>query len=340
MSENELELAQKVIQHFNMLLSTDREPLIPKELTDNEGMRDTHAYVVALRKVLTSFARGDVLAPIERGGFTFGALKTLQANLQPLIEQVKRVSQNDYDKRKDLLGELSAAFNGMVNNISDLESRQETLARLTETLRQEVQARSDTLKALRESEARFRYQAEHDPLTDAMNRRSFLNTAESEMQKSAFAGSPCALAMLDVDYFKQFNDSFGHLAGDMALRQLVAVTRKNLRGTDFMGRYGGEEFTLFFSDADEHAAIIAAERIRNAIANNPATYEGRTLKVTVSIGVSIVRPEWPGKRNQEYLCGILDYADRALYQAKREGRNRFFVLPPSPPANGNSEPAD
>ncbi|MDL2306978.1 GGDEF domain-containing protein [Desulfovibrio sp. OttesenSCG-928-C06] len=318
-----------------MLLLTAREPLVPDEFKDDEAFMSAHAHMVELRNVLTRFSRGELEVEIDKRGFVFGSLKALQANLRHLIWQVNQVADNDLTQRMDFLGDLSSSFNSMVRNVNlarlELEEKHRELTALTKELREEIQKRSATLRALRASESRFRYLAEHDALTGAMNRRSFLNTAEIEMQKSAYAELPCAIAILDVDYFKNFNDTNGHMAGDMALKHLVSVARKVLRSADFMGRYGGEEFVFFFADANEKAAMRAAERIRASIEEQPLEYKGKTLGLTASIGVCVVKPEWPGERDQGYLMSIMDNADSALYEAKKTGRNRAFLVALEPP---------
>ena len=98
----------------------------------------------------------------------------------------------------------------------------------------------------------------------------------------------------------------------MALKHLVRVSRKGLRPADFMGRYGGEEFVFFFSDADEASAMNAAERIRCAIEEQSLEFKGQTLRLTASLGVCVVLPDWPGERDQGYLLNLMDSADSAL----------------------------
>ena len=326
----------KVIEHFHLLLLTAREPLIPPEFENDPVFMSTHEHMVELRTVLSKFSRGELDIDIDKRGFVFGSLKALQANLKHLIWQVDQIADNDLTQRMDFLGEISDSFNTMVGNVNlaklELEEKHNELASLTESLKEEIQKRTATLRALRASEAKFRYLAEHDALTGAMNRRSFLNTAEIEMQKAAYAELPCAMAMLDVDHFKTINDTYGHMAGDLALKHLVGIARKVLRTADFMGRYGGEEFVFFFADADEESAMNAAERIRCTINEHPLEYKGQALRLTASIGVCVVLPDWPGERDQGYLMSILDAADSALYEAKKTGRNRAFLVPAAPPA--------
>jgi diguanylate cyclase (GGDEF)-like protein len=323
------DLAHQVIEHFKNLLTAVKPPEIMPEFAEDEAFCKTHEIFIALRELLVNFSRGNVRTPITNRGFVFGTIKALQANLEHMIWQVQQVANDDFSQRMSFMGEFASAFNSMVTNLAaaraDLVARQEAFAKLVESLNEEIRLRSSNLLALRESEEKFKYLAEHDTLTGSLNRRSFLGRAEIEVQKAVFTGKPCAMAMLDVDYFKHFNDTFGHSAGDAALKHLVAISGKNLRASDFMGRQGGEEFVFFFSGANESDAMVAAERIRKAIEGNLLVYEGVPMPMTVSIGVCVLLP-FSGAYSKDLIDVILDAADGALYQAKNEGRNRCIVV--------------
>jgi len=154
-----------------------------------------------------------------------------------------------------------------------------------------------------------------DGLTGARNRvylREALALALAEDPRDSL---PVSVAMLDVDYFKEYNDSFGHLPGDEVLRGLVGVLRPILREADTIGRYGGEEFVVVMPATNARAALAVAERMRTAV----AAMEGVQRPVTASIGVATATSE---RVTPEELLGR---ADGALYEAKRSGRNRVFA---------------
>lgn len=159
-----------------------------------------------------------------------------------------------------------------------------------------------------------------DPLTDLSNRRTFDAALARELAGVRRHGRPLSLCFLDVDHFKDFNDSFGHLAGDRALQLVAGALRSESRGTDVAARYGGEEFALLLPDTGLDAALLVAERVRSTVAS--LAMPGRPI--TVSIGVAVTgTPCFP-----EELIGA---ADEALYAAKERGRNRVEASDASPP---------
>lgn len=156
-----------------------------------------------------------------------------------------------------------------------------------------------------------------DPLTGAFNRRHFLATADTELERALRYGNPLTLLMLDVDFFKAINDNHGHAMGDEALRRLVETLRKALRDIDIIGRLGGEEFAVLLPETGLAGALITAERLRAQVANlRLALPEGGLLDFTVSIGIAAPHGE------DSSVEAVLAAADKALYLAKEQGRNR------------------
>ncbi|MFP4131417.1 MAG: GGDEF domain-containing protein [Thiohalospira sp.] len=157
-----------------------------------------------------------------------------------------------------------------------------------------------------------------DPLTGAENRRAFFEAAATEMERAGRSERPLSLVLFDVDWFKVFNDNHGHATGDEVLRHLVELIRGQLRPVDHFARLGGEEFALLLPDTDVAAAEVVAERLRSALGQQPARYNGREFPVTVSLGISQWRPGEP-------VDAFLGRADAALYRAKADGRDRAVV---------------
>lgn len=158
-----------------------------------------------------------------------------------------------------------------------------------------------------------------DPLTGLPNRRHFLAMLEQEMARlQRFDEPPASLLMLDLDHFKQVNDSHGHAAGDAVLRHFADQVRGSLRRTDLAGRLGGEEFAILLLGADAGQAREFAERLRGAVAADGLIHDGTRLRVTVSIGLTEVPPAAGGQSAD----AVLARADAALYRAKANGRNR------------------
>lgn len=163
-----------------------------------------------------------------------------------------------------------------------------------------------------------------DSLTGAMMRRAFNERLAEEMERAWRLNHPLALLIADLDHFKQVNDNRGHHAGDVALRNFVAVCQEDFRKYDLVGRLGGEEFALLLPDTGIDAAKAAAERLREAVARcpiNPGAPD-EVFHVTVSIGVAQLRPT-------DNADQFFQRADRALYAAKKAGRNGVRCEEPS-----------
>lgn len=161
-----------------------------------------------------------------------------------------------------------------------------------------------------------------DPLTELLNRRAFLAQAETCLSHLQRARRPVAALAFDLDGFKQINDRFGHPVGDRALETFAAVARCELRGSDLIGRLGGEEFAALLPECGEAEALAAAERLRLAFAEATAGIGPIDLRATVSVGVAVLTSE-------SDLAALLARADRAVYRAKAAGRNCVRVASPS-----------
>lgn len=161
-----------------------------------------------------------------------------------------------------------------------------------------------------------------DGLTCIANRRHFDEVLTSEWLRVTRGGQPITLLMLDVDLFKNYNDHYGHLAGDDCLRKIaVTLQDSSRRASDLAARYGGEEFALIATDTDEANALQLAELVRAAIEKLALPHAGSPLKrVTVSIGVAVMIPE-----NNQQSELLIHQADNALYHAKNQGRNRVEI---------------
>jgi diguanylate cyclase (GGDEF)-like protein len=167
------------------------------------------------------------------------------------------------------------------------------------------------------AQARLREQAMRDPLTGIWNRACVLDTLERELDRARRGGAPLGVLMLDLDRFKQFNDTRGHQFGDLALRAFANRIQAAVRSYDTFGRYGGEEFLILAPGCGEQDLLRQAERLRTAVAAAPFDIDGYSLSLTVSIGATSAEP---GVRASS--LELIRAADDALYEAKRTGRNR------------------
>ena len=165
-------------------------------------------------------------------------------------------------------------------------------------------------------QARLEYQASTDPLTALNNRRHFLLKADQEFLRFKRYDNPFAMLMLDLDFFKNVNDTYGHQTGDALLREFARQMRLTFRHSDILGRIGGEEFSVLLLESGMHRGIEIAERLRQQAASNPLHLNETAVPYTVSIGVTTACA------SDESLDSIMRRADEALYRAKRNGRNQ------------------
>jgi diguanylate cyclase (GGDEF)-like protein len=159
--------------------------------------------------------------------------------------------------------------------------------------------------------------ASTDSLTGLNNHRVFHERLDMEVKRAERFGRELSLLMLDIDYFKRFNDTYGHIYGDEILERIACIMSENIRDNiDSAARYGGEEFTIILPETQLEGAMKTAERIREKIENHKIKVDGKQAGVTISIGVAIYPDDAKGKED------LIGKADKALYLAKRIGRNR------------------
>lgn len=162
-----------------------------------------------------------------------------------------------------------------------------------------------------------------DALTGALNRHALRNVFESQYELSLATHSPFIFAMCDLDFFKEINDIYGHVAGDRMLESFVKIVKKNIRNSDIIIRYGGEEFIVLLPAIDKNKGIAVLEKVRQNFEESSLKFEGKIIKATVSIGMMEIIPEHYYKKN--FLDDYLVMVDRELYMAKAAGRNRIEI---------------
>jgi diguanylate cyclase (GGDEF)-like protein len=184
-------------------------------------------------------------------------------------------------------------------------------------LEEAVQQRTEDLELekaeLLRAREQMRHFAEHDDLTGLWNHRIIVERLRTEVKKSQRDGTALSVILVDLDHFKQINDTFGHLAGDLALKEAGAIFLRSIRFHDWVGRYGGEEFLLILPGSNFANARQRAEQLRLSVESARLAYGDRSIQITASFGVASGFPTDEGK--------LIKIADGALYQAKANGRN-------------------
>ena len=155
-----------------------------------------------------------------------------------------------------------------------------------------------------------------DGLTQVHNKRYLLEFLEREMARCGRHGRELSLVLLDIDLFKQVNDSFGHLAGDSVLRELASILKTRIRREECVARYGGEEFALVLPETGRENALVLAEKLRRLVAAHAFVFEGKRIPVTFSAGIAAL------DEAHDTAIAFLKAADSLLYEAKQKGRNR------------------
>lgn len=238
----------------------------------------------------------------KAGGPGASDVAAFEAGLRAVLDGERDLFEIEYPS--DALGE-AAWFVGRITPLSgDREGA--VISHMNVTMRKRAEADLERL-------------ALTDELTGLPNRRCFDEEGERELSRIRRYGGVGALVMIDLDYFKQINDTYGHPAGDEALRAFARISDAFLRETDLVARFGGEEFAVILRDADAEQAAHVSEQLREAVERASIICDGTSFGFSASFGIAEIRPDEMG------LHAVIDRADRALLAAKRTGRNRVRV---------------
>lgn len=167
--------------------------------------------------------------------------------------------------------------------------------------------------------------ASYDALTGVLTRRVILDLLDKSMAKVSRTGQPLAVMMIDLDHFKRINDNYGHSVGDSVLEKIITAVESVLRKDTYIGRYGGEEFLIVMPDTSHEQLLEVSERIRQAAAKTLIRHQQSTIQCTISVGALIIDAS-----NVDWLSDPVTQADKALYQAKQQGRNQVVIAGPAP----------
>ncbi len=241
------------------------------------------------------------------GFFTYGEVDTLNYGDNILNATIVSVALSEDPPLTDNPVTVSDDYSDGIGNRSDLV-RLKRLMHFISKMTERLQQANEELRII----------SEKDALTGIYNRRSFMIRLRQETEAARQNHSPLALVMIDIDYFKNVNDKLGHQAGDQVLIEITRIIAAELRATDFLARYGGEEFVLILPHTDINGARTIAERVRQSVESRSQEIQGMPA-ITCSLGVA-----WSLLGGMP-LESLISKADKALYEAKGQGRNRVIT---------------
>lgn len=269
---------------------------------------------------IDSFVRGAETARVEsyQSGRSLG--DAVQAQVRDIEDSV--ASAQSLDLLKHIVQQRLEAIIDHVEQhrvVEDIRNKQ--VEAQVKALTERVGEMEVESARLRERVQQERTQALTDALTGIPNRLAYQERIIQEYARWKRFSTPLALLVWDVDRFKQINDQYGHKAGDKVLKVIAGILADNIRETDFLARYGGEEFILVMTGTTQPAIQEVAEKLRSAIEHCGFHYRGEAVPITISCGIAEFRTD-------DSIEAVFDRADRALYRAKDEGRNRCAVAEP------------
>lgn len=235
------------------------------------------------------------------------------------LHQTVKDTHDIGDLKKAVSHQLSGLVRAMDNFKKKEEEREERLQVRYESLIGKVEQMEVETRKVKAHMEEERLRARTDPLTGLPNRAAYDEHIVQEYERWSRYKSSFSVAVCDLDYFKKVNDTYGHLAGDKVLRLVAKVITKNIRVTDFVCRFGGEEFVVLLPSSSADEAANAMENLRETLAKSPFNFHGKPVNITMSFGVTEVK-------EGDSVDDLFARADQALYQAKENGRNRVCTL--------------
>ncbi|UST79897.1 MULTISPECIES: GGDEF domain-containing protein [Pseudomonas] len=285
-------------------------------ITDS-GQHEFEAYLQQLNERLEAF-QSNLQAASEGHADNSSAARAMDTQIREQVDGLQSSVQQaaDLDDLKHVLeNHLEGLLGTMDQHQKQRDAREQEVAARLKSLSERVAHMEQEAMGFREHLEEQRQKALIDPLTGLPNRAAWSERLEHEIQQWQQHGNTLSLAMLDLDHFKRINDSYGHLAGDKVLKIIATVLRKRLRGSDFIARFGGEEFVLLLPATPPAVGAKLLETLRAAIEACPFHFKGERVTITISMGLASFKVG-------EHSDLVLKRADQALYRAKNAGRNR------------------
>lgn len=283
----------------------------------DSGQHEFEVYLQCLNERLESF-QSNLQAASAGHADSRSAAEAMDTQIREQVDglQTSMHEAADLDDLKLVLeNHLEGLLGTMDEHRQQRDAREQEVAARLQGLAERVAHMEQEALGFREHLEEQRQKALIDPLTGLPNRAAWSERLEHEIGQWQQHGNTLMLAMLDLDHFKRINDNYGHLAGDKVLKIIATVLRKRLRGTDFIARFGGEEFVLLLPATVPAAGMKLLEHLRASIEACPFHFKGERVTITLSMGLTAFKPG-------EHSDLVIKRADQALYRAKNGGRNR------------------
>ncbi|APC16669.1 hypothetical protein BLL42_13380 [Pseudomonas frederiksbergensis] len=307
---------QNGLNWYELLPILDDLAVLMLAITDS-GQHEFEVYLKQLNERLESF-QSNLQAASEGHADNRSAAREMDTQIREQVDGLQSSMQDaaDLEGLKHVLeNHLEGLLGTMDQHQKQRDEREQEVAARLQGLAERVASMEQEAQGYREHLEEQRQKALVDPLTGLPNRAAWSERLEHEITQWQQHGNSLLLAMLDLDHFKRINDNYGHLAGDKVLKIIASVLRKRLRGTDFIARFGGEEFVLLVPNTPLAVGAKLAETLRAAIEACPFHFKGERVTITVSMGMTAFKAG-------EHSDFVLKRADQALYRAKNAGRNR------------------
>jgi diguanylate cyclase len=315
-AESMRERLENGLNWYELLPVLDDLAVLMLAITDS-GQHEFEAYLQRLNDRLESF-QNTLRAASEDHADQSSASREMDTQIREQVDGLQNSVQqaDDLESLKHVLeNHLEGLLGTMDQHQKQRDLREQEVSARLKSLAERVALMEQDALIVRENLEEQRQKALVDPLTGLPNRAAWSERLEQEVEQWQRHGNSLLIAMLDLDHFKRINDNYGHLAGDRVLKLIASVLRKRIRGSDFIARFGGEEFVLLVPDTPLAAGAKLAEALRAAIEACPFHFKGEPVTVTVSMGMTAFKPG-------EHSDLVLKRADQALYKAKNAGRNR------------------
>lgn len=308
----------------NTLAESDTSILLVEDSATMAAMVSKH---LAERYILVQTRDGadawEVLQDNDEIGLVITDLNMPNMNGQQLLAKIR---SSDIERIKSLpVIVLTASDDTAERNLAFLNGANDFVTKPIDEM--ELLARvnvhytlANTIRELQRSQEALRIQATTDPLTQLRNRRSFFDMADEQIGLHKRYKDDLSVMMIDIDHFKSINDTHGHDTGDQVLMRVAEILQSMVREVDIVARLGGEEFAILMPDTKRLGSAVLAERTRKAVEDATLTVDGKTIRITASIGVASIKGE-----DVENMSDFLQIADKRLYLAKQNGRNRICV---------------